>query len=312
MADTLEHLEGDLEPAAARPAGSSDAQHPRAGTRAERAAADSARKTDHKTAIIVIVSVIGVAIAWLTYRRTGSTSGTSSTTTPTLGTGTLAGSGTPDPNAAIAAGPTPDPYGQDALLAAMNQFGAELGTLNANVVKLGAARTAGTPTSAHHPAPAPHPHPAPRPPAHHTVAPHAAARPAAPPHHTAPAAQGGGYTIRPGDTLSGIAARFRTSVAALLRLNPSIRNPNMIYAGGHLNIGSGAAAAAPSRPATRPAAHAAARVAPRTAARPATLAPGLVGIGAVPRSSGSLPYTLPTSNNPTHRGVIGRQTSYAV
>lgn len=44
------------------------------------------------------------------------------------------------------------------------------------------------------------------------------------------------YQIRSGDTLSGIAARYHTSVSALMRANPQIRNANLIYAGQRLNI----------------------------------------------------------------------------
>lgn len=44
------------------------------------------------------------------------------------------------------------------------------------------------------------------------------------------------YQIRPGDTLSGIASRYHTSVSALLRANPQIHNANLIYAGARLNI----------------------------------------------------------------------------
>ncbi|MCY1082751.1 LysM peptidoglycan-binding domain-containing protein [Archangium lansingense] len=51
--------------------------------------------------------------------------------------------------------------------------------------------------------------------------------------------RGGGsgstYRIRPGDTLSGIASRFNTSVSALARLN-NIANPNLIHAGRTLRI----------------------------------------------------------------------------
>ena len=43
-------------------------------------------------------------------------------------------------------------------------------------------------------------------------------------------------SIRPGDTLSGIAARYNTTVGALLSANPQISNPNMIYAGQELNL----------------------------------------------------------------------------
>lgn len=44
------------------------------------------------------------------------------------------------------------------------------------------------------------------------------------------------YQIRPGDTLSGIASRYHTSVGALMRANPQIHNANLIYAGQRLNL----------------------------------------------------------------------------
>jgi LysM repeat protein len=44
------------------------------------------------------------------------------------------------------------------------------------------------------------------------------------------------YQIRPGDTLSGIAARYRTTVGALMRANPQIHNANLIHAGASLNV----------------------------------------------------------------------------
>ncbi len=52
------------------------------------------------------------------------------------------------------------------------------------------------------------------------------------------------YTIRSGDTLSGIAARYRTTVSALAAAN-GIRNPNLIRAGATLRI-PGASSPAPS------------------------------------------------------------------
>ena len=39
------------------------------------------------------------------------------------------------------------------------------------------------------------------------------------------------YVIQPGDTLAKIAARFGTTIGALLRANPYIKNPDLIYAG---------------------------------------------------------------------------------
>lgn len=43
------------------------------------------------------------------------------------------------------------------------------------------------------------------------------------------------YTVRPGDTLSGIAQKFGTTVSALSKLN-GISDPNLIYAGSTLRI----------------------------------------------------------------------------
>jgi N-acetylmuramoyl-L-alanine amidase len=52
------------------------------------------------------------------------------------------------------------------------------------------------------------------------------------------ASTGGGrhYRVKPGDTLSDIAARFHTSVAALIRLNSLPGNGNLIYAGSSLRL----------------------------------------------------------------------------
>jgi LysM repeat protein len=48
--------------------------------------------------------------------------------------------------------------------------------------------------------------------------------------------EGGTYVVRPGDTLSGIAARYGVSLGALLAANPWIRNPSLIYAGQVINL----------------------------------------------------------------------------
>jgi predicted chitinase/LysM repeat protein len=42
--------------------------------------------------------------------------------------------------------------------------------------------------------------------------------------------------VRPGDTLSGIAARHGTTVSALMKANPQIKNANLIYAGQKINL----------------------------------------------------------------------------
>lgn len=50
------------------------------------------------------------------------------------------------------------------------------------------------------------------------------------------------YTIKYGDTLSGIASQTGKSISELMRLNPSITDPNKIYAGRTLNVGDNAPA----------------------------------------------------------------------
>ena len=49
---------------------------------------------------------------------------------------------------------------------------------------------------------------------------------------------GGTYTVRPGDTLSGIAARFGTTYQELARIN-HISNPNLIYPGQQIRLPGG-------------------------------------------------------------------------
>lgn len=44
------------------------------------------------------------------------------------------------------------------------------------------------------------------------------------------------YTIKSGDTLSGIAKKYNTDVSTLMSLNPTIKNANLIYAGNSLNL----------------------------------------------------------------------------
>ena len=71
-----------------------------------------------------------------------------------------------------------------------------------------------------------------------------AAMPSAP--AAAPSSGGGGITVAPGDTLSGIAARHGTSAAALAAAN-GISNPNAIVAGQRLRLpGSAGSAGAPA------------------------------------------------------------------
>lgn len=44
------------------------------------------------------------------------------------------------------------------------------------------------------------------------------------------------YTVRKGDTLWSIAKRYGVSLTALIRANPQIKNPNLIYPGDGVNI----------------------------------------------------------------------------
>lgn len=44
------------------------------------------------------------------------------------------------------------------------------------------------------------------------------------------------YRIAPGDTLGEIAAKYGTTIAKLMALNPNIKNPDLIYAGDYIRI----------------------------------------------------------------------------
>ena len=54
-----------------------------------------------------------------------------------------------------------------------------------------------------------------------------------------PPASGSSYTVQRGDTLRKIAARYDTTVDAILKLNPQIADPNRIYAGQVINLPAG-------------------------------------------------------------------------
>jgi|SRR5690554_829712 len=44
------------------------------------------------------------------------------------------------------------------------------------------------------------------------------------------------YTVKKGDTLSHIAVRYKTTVSNLVKLNPSIKNPNLIFPGQKIRV----------------------------------------------------------------------------
>lgn len=111
------------------------------------------------------------------------------------------------------------------------------------------------------------------------------------------------YRIRTGDSLSGIANRYNTSVSALMKANPSITNANLIYAGRNLNIPgardtfsakppSHAPGTRPSAPSTRPSGPSS--PAPAGASRPFDLARQYLGWNA---------RDLKVSNNAVGRGM---------
>ena len=66
------------------------------------------------------------------------------------------------------------------------------------------------------------------------------AGPGNPPPTQPPPPSGQVYYVQKGDTLRKIASRFSTTVTEILRVNPQISNPNLIYVGQAISIPSGA------------------------------------------------------------------------
>jgi LysM repeat protein len=64
------------------------------------------------------------------------------------------------------------------------------------------------------------------------------------------AAAGGDYTVRSGDTMSGIASSHGVSLSALLAANPQIGNPNRIYPGQVVHVPGGSGGGQTSVPAS--------------------------------------------------------------
>lgn len=61
----------------------------------------------------------------------------------------------------------------------------------------------------------------------------------APPPPPPPPPSGQVYYVRKGDTLRSIASKFSTTVDAILKVNPQITNPNVIYVGQAISIPAG-------------------------------------------------------------------------
>ncbi len=105
----------------------------------------------------------------------------------------------------------------------------------------------------------------------------------------------GSYSVRSGDTLSGIATRHGVSLSALTAANPQIRNPNLIHPGQKINIPGGGKPTAPVQgpgPSTpTPAGNA-------TGARTAQIAESFLGRNASElKRSGDLPMNPNVPNN---------------
>jgi murein DD-endopeptidase MepM/ murein hydrolase activator NlpD len=60
------------------------------------------------------------------------------------------------------------------------------------------------------------------------------------------------YLIKPGDTLSGIAASHGAKLAAVEAANPQIKNPNLIYAGQTIKLPKGSTASHQSHTTSAP------------------------------------------------------------
>jgi LysM repeat protein len=84
------------------------------------------------------------------------------------------------------------------------------------------------------------------------------------------------HVVRPGETLAGIAARYGTTVARLVRLN-HVHDPNLILAGQHLKVaGAASRSASHDRASPRPSSRAAVGEALRAAAAAVGLDAALV------------------------------------
>jgi murein DD-endopeptidase MepM/ murein hydrolase activator NlpD len=109
------------------------------------------------------------------------------------------------------------------------------------------------------------------------------------------------YRIKSGDTLSAIARRNSTSVGALMKANPQIKNANLIIAGKTLNIPGSRDSFEPARPggASRPGGTS--RPGGSQAA-PSTQGPG--STGAPSRGPGGSPFDIAKSHLDKNAGSL--------
>jgi LysM repeat protein len=116
-------------------------------------------------------------------------------------------------------------------------------------------------------------------------------------------------TIQKGQTLSGIAKQQGTTVDALLKANPSIKNPNLIYAGASLNLPG-----APASPVVAPKASVPTPPAPVTPSAPVTQRVDQIsssGTSGVPAKSTLYGAEVPSSTSllQKYRSELGLDTA---
>ena len=102
-------------------------------------------------------------------------------------------------------------------------------------------------------------------------------------------------TIQKGQTLSGIAKQQGTTVDALMKANPSIKNANLIYAGSSLNLPG-----APTSPVVAPKASVPTPPAPVTPSSPVTQRVDQIsspGASSVPQKSTLYGAEVPSSTS---------------
>jgi LysM repeat protein len=169
--------------------------------------------TRNKPALIGVAGAAGLgAVVWWRRRQGGSDTGTTTTT----GSGVQSQAG----------GGVFDSTGTDLATA--------IGNLGAGLQQQLQDYTNNLPSPA--PLPAPKPAPAPKP----TVpapAPKPVPKPAPKPvPKPAPWPPAKWIVIPKGSNLTVLARTYKTTVAALLKLNPQVKNPNLIYAGAKLRV----------------------------------------------------------------------------